>query len=489
MTVGPLEGVMTLRVYDTRSRSKRVFTPLEEGKIGIYACGITPYSPSHIGHARQAIAFDIIVRWLRKSGYDVNYISNFTDIDDKIISVSEKEGVDFLAVANRNIEDYFTVMDKLNVIRADSYPRVTETIPEIIEMIEELIRKNHAYVSVDGVYFEIDTAPEKYGQLTGQTLEMVRKGAGGRVGKSGTGKRDHRDFALWKAAKEGEPSWDSPWGSGRPGWHIECSAMSLKHLGERFDIHGGGSDLLFPHHEAEIFQSECCLGHDPVVQYWLHNGMINVDGEKMSKSDGNFWTVKDALVSIDPLVLRYALINAPYRQPIDFNAVMIEDSTTHYGRLISSYSKALHLSHGEHSSYHDIESLSHSSERVTNGMNDDFNTRTALVEIQAVVKELSSLLQSNSRESEVIGGYVSWLEEFAGEVLGILPPRNEALESYGRKLSRRSEIEPEVSKLLEMRDNARASKDWDESDRIRDELNEMGVIVEDSPEGTTWRII
>ena len=217
--------------------------------------------------------------------------------------------------------------------------------------------------------------------------------------------------------------------------------------------------------------------------------MINVDGEKMSKSDGNFWTVRDALVSIDPLVLRYALINAPYRQPVDFNAVMIEDSTTHYARLISSYSEALHISHGEHSSYNDIESLAHSSKRVTNGMNDDFNTRTALVEIQTIVKELSSLLQSNARESKVIGGYVSWLEEFAGEVLGILPPRNEALEFYGRKLSRRSEIEPEVSKLLEMRENARASKDWSESDRIRDELNEMGVTVEDSPEGTKWRII
>ena len=284
MTSTPLEGTMALRVYDTRSRSKRVFKPLVEGQVGIYACGITPYSPSHIGHARQAIAFDIIVRWLRKSGFKVNYISNFTDIDDKIISVSLEEGVNFLEVANRNIDDYFTVMDALNVLRADAYPRVTETIPEIIEMIQDLIDKKHAYEAEDGVYFEIDTAPEKYGQLTGQTLDMVRKGAGGRVDNTGSGKRDHRDFALWKLAKEGEPNWESPWGNGRPGWHIECSAMSLKHLGEKFDIHGGGSDLVFPHHEAEIFQSECCLGHDPVVQYWLHNGMINIDGEKMSKS-------------------------------------------------------------------------------------------------------------------------------------------------------------------------------------------------------------
>ena len=249
---------------------------LEEGKVGLYACGITPYSPSHIGHARQAISFDIIVRWLRKRGFAVNYITNFTDVDDKIISAANEEGVDFLEISNRYIEDYFRSMDALNVIRADAYPRVTETIPEIIEMVESLIEKGNAYLAEDGVYFEIDTSPEKYGQLTGQTLEMVRSGAGGRVDKTGSGKRDHRDFALWKMAKPGEPSWESPWGNGRPGWHIECSAMSLKHLGERFDIHGGGSDLIFPHHEAEIFQSECCLGHDPVVQYWIHSGMVNV---------------------------------------------------------------------------------------------------------------------------------------------------------------------------------------------------------------------
>ena len=279
---------MSVRAYDTRSREKRELETLVEGEVGIYVCGITPYSPSHIGHARQAIAFDIIVRWLRKRGYSVNYVTNFTDIDDKIIDAADKEGVGFLEVANRNIDEYFEVMDAMNVQRADAYPRVTETIPEIIDMVATLVGKGHAYVGYDGVYFEIYTAPEKYGQLTGQTLEMVRAGAGGRVTDTGSGKRDHRDFALWKLAKPGEPSWGSPWGAGRPGWHIECSAMSLSHLGESFDIHGGGTDLMFPHHEAEIFQSECCLGHEPVVQYWMHNGMINVDGEKMSKSLGNF---------------------------------------------------------------------------------------------------------------------------------------------------------------------------------------------------------
>ena len=355
-----------------------------DGEVGIYVCGITPYSPSHIGHARQAIAFDIIVRWLRDSGYKVNHITNFTDIDDKIIAIANDEEVDFLEVANRNIEDYFEVMNLLNVLPADAYPRVTETIPEIISMISRLISSGHAYESSDGVYFEINSAPEKYGQLTGQTLEMVQEGAGGRVNTTGSGKKNHRDFALWKSAKENEPYWDSPWGKGRPGWHIECSAMSLEYLGEKFDIHGGGSDLMFPHHEAEIFQSECCLNHEPVVQYWIHNGMINVDGEKMSKSLGNFWTIRDAISKVDPLELRYCLINAPYRQPVEFNDVMLEDSSSHHQRLISVYGEGLSLCGKE--SWEGSDFLKSATTNFSNGMNDDFNTRIAVVEVQSVVK-------------------------------------------------------------------------------------------------------
>ena len=476
---------MALRVYDTRSRSKRELIPLVEGQIGMYACGITPYSPSHIGHARQAIAFDIIVRWLRKSGFRVNYIANFTDIDDKIISVSLEEGVDFLEVANRNIDDYFEVMDALNVTRANEYPRVTETIPEIIEMVNSLIDKGHAYVANDGVYFEIDTAPEKYGQLTGQTLEMVREGAGGRVDETGSGKRDHRDFALWKAAKSGEPSWESPWGPGRPGWHIECSAMSLKHLGERFDIHGGGTDLTFPHHEAEIFQSECCLGHEPVVQYWLHNGMINVNGEKMSKSEGNFWTVSDALDQVDPLVLRYTLINAPYRQPVDFNSVMIDDSILNHGRLLRAYSEGLSMAgSGDWSGNAE---LSEAAERFSSGMNDDFNTRVALVEVQSVAKELRQLIDTDSDKSDV-SAVVGWLTEFAGSVLGVLPTEEQALSITESETAARSAISSDVETLLEERESARESKNWSRADEIRDELISMGVVVEDGSEGPTWRI-
>ena len=481
----PAQCAVPLRIYDTRSRSKRELETLEEGKVGIYACGITPYSPSHIGHARQAISFDIIVRWLRKSGYEVNYITNFTDVDDKIIAAANDEGVDFLEVADRHIEDYFASMDSLNVIRADAYPRVTETIPEILEMVTELIERGHAYEAEDGVYFEIDTSPEKYGQLTGQTLEMVRSGAGGRVEKTGSGKRDHRDFALWKLAKPGEPSWESPWGAGRPGWHIECSAMSLKHLGEKFDIHGGGSDLIFPHHKAEIFQSECCLGHDPVVQYWIHNGMINIDGEKMSKSLGNFWTIKDALQKVDPLVLRYTLINAPYRQPVDFNQVMIDDSQAHHSRLITSFGEG--LSRGGSGEWRENHYLVEAAERLEAGMNDDFNTRVALVEVQAVSKRLRSILDSGDPNEES-GCHVGWISEFAGEVLGLLPTNERVMDELETLESKRREVAPRVEELLEERSGARNSQNWSRADEIRDELASMGVILEDGPEGTTWSI-
>jgi len=347
------------------------------------------------------------------------------------------------------------------------------------------MEKGHAYLADDGVYFEIDTSPDKYGQLTGQTLEMVRSGAGGRVDKTGSGKRDHRDFALWKMAKPDEPFWESPWGDGRPGWHIECSAMSLKHLGERFDIHGGGSDLIFPHHEAEIFQSECCLGHDPVVQYWIHNGMINIDGEKMSKSLGNFWTISDALERVDPLVLRYTLINAPYRQPVDFNQVMIDDSENHQGRLLSCYGEGLSR-HGR-GDWGGFPELVDAAKRLEDGMNDDFNTRVALVEVQAVAKWLRVQLQSGGPE-EGISGAVGWISEFAGDVLGLLPTDIEVLAMMESNQEVKEEIAPRVESLLAEREDARNSKDWGRADEIRDELAGMGVVVEDGPEGASWRI-
>ena len=462
--------IMPLRVYDTRSREKRELSTLEDGRVSMYVCGITPYSPSHLGHARCYLAFDVVHRWLEASGYDVDYVQNFTDIDDKILDISDSEGVDYSVVANRNIDDYLEAMDTMNVLRADHYPRVTETIPEIIDMISTLEGKGHAYVGDDGVYFEIDTAPGKFGQLTGQTLEMVRAGAGGRVADTGSGKRDHRDFALWKLAKPGEPSWESPWGDGRPGWHIECSAMSLNHFGEQFDIHGGGHDLRFPHHEAEIFQSECCTESEPVVGYWMHNGFVNVDGEKMSKSLGNFWTIRDAFEHHEPLALRYALLSVPYRNPIDLTPVFLEDAATHINRLVGAYWDSLSS---------DSESgtdLSGASERFAAAMDDDFNTRAAMIEIQAVV--------SSANGSDV----AVWLERHAGEVLGLLPPSKDVMAGLAQADSARAEVADRVDALLAERESARDSKDWARADEIRDEIASMGVVVEDGPDGPTWRL-
>ena len=459
---------MPLSVYDTRTREKRELSTLEEGKVSMYVCGITPYSPSHLGHARCYLAFDVVHRWLEASGYDVDYVQNFTDIDDKILDISDSEGVDFSVVANRNIDDYLEVMDAMNVLRADHYPRVTETIAEIIDMISQLQEKGHAYVGDDGVYFEIDTAPEKFGQLTGQTLEMVRAGAGGRVSGTGSGKRDHRDFALWKLAKPGEPSWESPWGEGRPGWHIECSAMSLNHFGEQFDIHGGGHDLRFPHHEAEIFQSECCTGTEPVVGFWMHNGFVNIDGEKMSKSLGNFWTIREAFDNHSPLALRYALLSVPYRNPIDLTPEFLDEASTHFDRLVDAYGRSLSSQ---------VESgveLTTATERFNAAMDDDFNTRAAMIEVQSVV-------------SSAIGTDVAdWLEKHAGEVLGLLPPSEEVVANLAQADSDRAEIAERVEALLADRESARKSKDWARADEIRDELASMRVIVEDGPDGPIW---
>ncbi|GIR75946.1 MAG: hypothetical protein CM15mP78_06450 [Candidatus Poseidoniales archaeon] len=335
----PTTRPMPIRLHDTRRREKVNFTTLEPGKVSVRrADGLRPMS---FGHARCYLAFDLIHRWLEASGYDVQYVQNFTDIDDKIIQRANELDGDWQALVEQNIEAYFEDMDALNILRADVYPRCTEYVDDMIRITTDLIEKGHAYEANDGVYFHVESAPEKYGQLTGQSIDAVRSGAGGRVDDTGSGKRDHKDFALWKAAKPGEPTWDSPWGPGRPGWHIECTAMSLDHFDKEFDIHGGGHDLRFPHHEAEIFQGECHTGHSPVVHHWLHNGFVNIDGEKMSKSLGNFWTIRDILTKVDAMVLRFALINAHYRSPIDMNEALLNDAERNYNRLLECYVAAL----------------------------------------------------------------------------------------------------------------------------------------------------
>ena len=472
---------MTLRLYDTASRRKREVS-YSGDEVTIYACGITPYSPSHIGHARQAIAFDTLVRWLNFNQIDTRYVTNFTDISDTIIDAAKEEGVDFTEISNRHIDSYVESMKALNVRKADAYPRVTESIESIIGMIEKLVDKGNAYVADDGVYFEIDTAPEKYGALTGQTLEMVRSGAGGRVDKTGLGKRDHRDFALWKFAKPDEPSWESPYGAGRPGWHIECSAMVFDHFGEQVDIHGGGSDLMFPHHEAEIFQSECCHGIKPFARHWMHNGMINIDGEKMSKSLGNFWTIAEAIDAVGPLVLRYALINAPYRQPIDVNQFLFDDAKKNHARLIGAIMEAGGPATAASWEGNDI--LTEAEKKLVSGMNDDLNTRVAIAETQSVVRILN---RANSTGDESLSNScVGWLLELAGGVLGIIPDSDFFANKMAERDSKISSIIDEVKALIEKRDRARSTKNWAEADNIRDQLLGLGVSIQDTPDGTTW---
>ena len=492
---------MPLRVHDTRRREKVEFSTLSPGRVSMYVCGVTVYDRCHLGHARCYIAFDLVHRWLEASGYDVDYVQNFTDIDDKIIIRSIETGEDWREIVERNIQLYYEDMDVLNILRADHYPRCTQYVDSMIHIIEDLIQKGHAYVAKDGVYFHVDSAPEKYGQLTGQSIDAVRKGAGGRVDETGSGKKDHKDFALWKQAKPGEPTWDSPWGQGRPGWHIECSAMSLDHFGTSFDIHGGGHDLRFPHHEAEIFQSECHTGHAPLAGYWLHNGFVNIDGEKMSKSLGNFWTISDIVQNVDPLVLRLALVNAHYRSPIDMNEQLLNDAQRNHARILQTYESALRMatSGRQHQlPQPDMESsdslaktlglLERLAEGFAQAMDDDFNSREAVAKVLAGVKQLQTLLSlgTDDEDKRAVAHYAKeWLEETAGSILGILPSPDVLL-AEPEDNPRKAEIAEKVEALLAERSIARADKDWTRADAIREQLNALGVVVTDTEDGPVW---
>jgi cysteinyl-tRNA synthetase len=467
----------------------------------MYVCGVTVYDRCHLGHARCYIAFDLIHRWLEASGYDVDYVQNFTDIDDKIIKRSIESGEDWKVLVEKNIETYYEDMDSLNILRADHYPRCTEYVDSMIHIIEDLIAKEHAYAAKDGVYFHVESAPEKYGLLTGQSIDAVRQGAGGRVEGTGDTKRDHKDFALWKQAKPGEPTWPSPWGEGRPGWHIECSAMSLDHFGVSFDIHGGGHDLRFPHHEAEIFQSECHTGHSPLAGYWLHNGFVNIDGEKMSKSLGNFWTIQEIRKKINPMVLRFALVNAHYRSPIDMNEQLLKDAERNYNRIIEAYASALRgctegqiqdLPMADITSMNPLSKslglLEKMGEGFARAMDDDFNSREAVAKVLAATKELQRILSMELDEvdSRAVANYAKdWLEETAGQILGILP-EPEVVLAEPEEDPRRAEIAPQVEELLSQRTDARSNKDWPRADAIRDDLAALGVVVKDTPDGPTW---
>lgn len=492
---------MPIRMHDTRRREKVNFTTLEPGKVSMYVCGVTVYDRCHLGHARCYLAFDLIHRWLESSGYDVHYVQNFTDIDDKIIARANELNGDWEALVDQNIQTYYEDMDALNILRADDYPRCTEYVDDMIRITQDLIEKDHAYVADDGVYFDVESAPEKYGQLTGQSIDAVRSGAGGRVDATGSGKRDHKDFALWKAAKPEEPTWDSPWGPGRPGWHIECTAMSMDYFGKEFDIHGGGHDLRFPHHEAEICQGECHTGHSPVVHHWLHNGFVNIDGEKMSKSLGNFWTIRDILTKVDAMVLRFALINAHYRSPIDMNETLLNDAERNYNRLLECYVNAL-KARGDGTPValpqpdlassqplaRSLGMLEKMGEGFAKAMDDDFNSREAVAKVLGMVREISKTMAVDLDDADrsAFAHYsVDLLEETAGRVLGVLPSQDVAL-AEPEEDPRKAEIADQVEALLVQRAEARNNKDWPLADSIRDQLSDLGVIVTDTASGPEW---
>ena len=461
-----------MKLYNSLTRRKEAFVPLEEGKIRMYVCGPTVYNYFHIGNARPFLIFDTFRRYMEYRGYEVTYVQNFTDVDDKIIRRAQEEGLDSFEVSEKYIEEYFKDADALGIRRATYHPKVTETIPEIIAYVEKLIEKGNAYVSGGDVYYDTSTF-ETYGKLSGQSLEDLEAGARIEVNEQ---KRHPADFVLWKGKKPGEPSWPSPWGEGRPGWHIECSVMSTKFLGETIDIHAGGQDLIFPHHENEIAQSEA-YSDKPFARYWMHNGYININNEKMSKSKGNFFTVRDILALYEPEVLRFFILSAQYRNPINFSEELIMQAANGLERLYNAKGNLLHaMETGETAplTVTEVEILSglrRHKEKFIEAMDDDLNTADGIAAIFELVRDLNTNLQDSPTQAFAQSAY-GLLMELAG-VLGILGKEKGGLEA-------------EIEMLIEERQEARKSKNFAKSDEIRDKLKAMGIILEDTPQGVKW---
>ena len=468
------------------TRQKEVFNPVTPGEAKMYVCGVTPYNHPHIGNARPFVTWDVIRRYMKHVGYKVTYVQNFTDVDDKIINTSNGEGVSWDTIANRYIDSYFEVMDALGVQRADIYPRVSTHIDDIIAMIQTLIDKGYAYELDGDVYYSVEKF-EHYGELSGRTLDDMEAGA--RIEVDGR-KKNPMDFALWKAAKPGEPYWESPWGNGRPGWHIECSAMSQKYLGEEFDFHGGGSDLIFPHHENEIAQSEGCSGQHPAVRYWLHNGFITINSEKMSKSLNNFFLVKDILEQYSPDALRYFLLSTHYRSPLDFSDERLEEANKSLERLSTAIENLLYLEKCEPGSCDEAQRLLEKAkayeEEFEDAMSDDFNTALATSSMFGLAKEINIYYQAvTSREGVVCQEAIAEVKrifKFMTDVIGVL---EEAWE--GNTGANAAEYEELMQVILSVRQACREQKQWALADCIRDRLAEIGITIEDSPQGARWK--
>jgi len=484
-----MEASVTMReitVYNTMTRQKEVFNPVTPGEAKMYVCGVTPYNHPHIGNARPFVTWDVIRRYMKHVGYKVTYVQNFTDVDDKIINTSNGEGVSWDTIANRYIDSYFEVMDALGVQRADIYPRVSTHIDDIIAMIQTLIDKGYAYELDGDVYYSVEKF-EHYGELSGRTLDDMEAGA--RIEVDGR-KKNPMDFALWKAAKPGEPYWESPWGNGRPGWHIECSAMSQKYLGTEFDFHGGGSDLIFPHHENEIAQSEGCSGQHPAVRYWLHNGFITINSEKMSKSLNNFFLVKDILEQYSPDALRYFLLSTHYRSPLDFSDERLEEANKSLERLSTAIENLLYLEKCEPGSCDEAQRLLEKAkayeEEFEDAMSDDFNTALATSSMFGLAKEINIYYQAvTSREGVVCQEAIAEVKrifKFMTDVIGVL---EEAWE--GNTGANAAEYEELMQVILSVRQACREQKQWALADCIRDRLAEIGITIEDSPQGARWK--
>lgn len=474
---------MTLTLYNTQTRRKEVFVPLVENEVKMYCCGVTVYDLCHLGHGRSYIVWDTVRRYLLWQGYKVRYVQNFTDIDDKILRRANEREMTMQEISDRYIQEYFADIRPLNVLDADEYPRVTEHIPQIHQLIQDLIDNGYAYPAGGDVYYRVEQLLD-YGKLSGRKLEYMRAGASGRLDEEEMKKKHPFDFALWKAAKPGEPAWDSPWGKGRPGWHIECSAMVRAILGETIDIHSGGGDLVFPHHENEIAQSEAATGQ-PLARYWLHNGMVKIGGDKMSKSLSNFITIRNFLEHpYDPMVLRLFVLLAHYRKPLDFTEDAIASAENGWQTLQEGlrfgdrYGEKL----GWQLSEMKTDSNEHK-ERFQAAMDDDINTPEGLAVIFELAKELRKESNLMTHEGQIEASSetleIQWktLVELAG-VLGIEVKPEEATVD---------EIDAaEIEALIEQRTAARKAKNFAESDRIRDELKAKGIVLVDKPEGTTW---
>jgi len=492
---------MPLRVYNTLTGKKEEFVPQVPGKVSMYVCGVTVYDHCHIGHARANVVFDVIYRYLRHSGLDVNYVRNYTDVDDKIINRANKEGVDFRDITERFIAEFDRDMDQLGVAKPTHEPRATEHIDDIIRIVAALVDKGFAYQSGGDVYFSIEKYDE-YLKLSKRNLDDMKAGARIEVDER---KAHPMDFVLWKEAKPGEPSWDSPWGKGRPGWHIECSAMSMRFLGETLDIHGGGKDLVFPHHENEIAQSEAATGK-PFCRYWLHNGFVNINSEKMSKSLGNFFTIREVLERYDAEALRFFLLTAHYRSPLDFSDQNVNEAEAGLDRIYTALAAMEELASGAPGDVEKIDAKSLKEaekdllektagfrERFREAMDDDFNTAQVLGHIFDLVRAVNRALAEAGKPSKALKAILSRARQVlneAGEVLGILRTRPD---DYLEKARERKIVElgitrEEIEALIDERTAARAAKDFARSDRIRDALLERGIVLLDSPQGTKWRI-